>query len=177
MTALEAGRPGDARVVLSPAFLVGFLALAAPVRAQPSVHVAVDATATGTPLLRVWAMYGYDEINYTTTPEGKALLGALVAAHTAPVHVRNHFLFNTGDGVPAMKWGSTNVYTEDANRNPVYTWDLTDGIMDAITGAGAFPFVELGFMPEALSQRPAPYRNSSSLALDSGCFYPPRRVP
>ena len=38
------------------------------------------------------------------------------------VHVRIHFLLNTGDGTPAMKWGSTNVYTEDAAGNPVYTW-------------------------------------------------------
>ena len=33
-----------------------------------------------------------------------------------------------------MKWGSTNVYTEDAAGNPVYSWTLTDGIMDTITG-------------------------------------------
>ena len=90
--------------------------------------------------------------------EGTALLGTLAAAHSAPVHIRNHFLLNTGDGTPAMKWGSTNVYTEDAAGNPVYDWTLTDGIMDAITGAGAFPFVEIGFMPEALSTHPTPIR-------------------
>jgi xylan 1,4-beta-xylosidase len=151
------------------------LALTAPARAQApaTVTVSVDATAPGAPLERVWPFHGYDEINYGTTPEGEALLGALAAAHTAPVHVRNHFLLNTGDGTPAMKWGSTDVYTEDAAGNPVYTWTLTDGIMDAITGAGAFPFVELGFMPEALSTHPTPYRNSSTTTLDGGCFYPP----
>ena len=102
----------------------------------------------------------------TTRPirEGKALLAAIAAAHTSPVHVRNHFLLNTGDGTPAMKWGSTNVYTEDDAGNPVYDWTLTDGIMDAITGVGALPFLELGFMPEALSTHPVPYRNSSTLA-------------
>jgi xylan 1,4-beta-xylosidase len=156
----------------------GLLALASPVRAQAqaTVNVSVDATsatAAGTPLERVWPFHGYDEINYTTTPEGTALLGAIAAAHTAPVHVRSHFLLNTGDGTPAMKWGSTNVYTEDAAGNPVYSWTLTDGIMDAITAAGALPFVELGFMPQALSTHPDPYRNSSTTALDGGCFYPP----
>ena len=153
----------------------GLLALASPVRAQTpaTVNVSVDATAAGTPLERVWPFHGYDEINYTTTPEGEALLGTIAAAHTAPVHVRSHFLLNTGDGTPAMKWGSTNVYTEDAAGNPVYSWDLTDGIMDTITGVGAFPFVEIGFMPEALSTHPTPYRNSSTTTLDGGCFYPP----
>ena len=121
----------------------------------------------------VWPFHGYDEINYTTTPEGAALLGAIAAAHVAPVHVRSHFLFNTGDGTPAMKWGSTNVYTEDAGGNPIYDWTLTDGILDTLAAAGALPFVELGFMPEALSTHPAPYRNASTTALNGGCFYPP----
>ena len=153
----------------------GVLAMTSPVRAQAvaSVNVSVDATAVGAPLERVWPFHGYDEINYTTTPEGEALLGVVAATQNAPVHVRSHFLLNTGDGTPAMKWGSTNVYTEDAAGNPIYSWDLTDGIMDTITGVGAFPLVELGFMPEALSTHPIPYRNSSTMTLDGGCFYPP----
>ena len=174
-------RPAGRDLVVSAALrrrpsCVGLLALiAAPARAPApaTVNVTVDATAEGTPLERVWPFYGYDEINYTTAPEGKALLGTLAAAHTAPVRVRSHFLLNTGDGTPAMKWGSTNVYTEDADGNPVYSWTLTDGIMDTITGAGAFPFVEIGFMPQALSTHPTPYRNTATTTLDSGCFYPP----
>ncbi len=157
------------------ACLAGLLALASPVRAQTpaTVEISVDATAAGTPLERVWPFHGYDEINDTTTPEGTALLGTLAAAHTAPVHIRSHFLLNTGDGTPAMKWGSTNVYTEDADGNPIYSWTLTDGIMDTITGVGAFPFVEIAFMPQALSTHPNPYLNRNTLTLDSGCFYPP----
>lgn len=157
------------------AWLAGLLALPAPAQAQTpaAVHIAVDATAAGTPLQRVWSFHGYDELNYTTTSEGRALLRTLVAAHTATVHVRTHFLLNTGDGTPAIKWGSTNVYTEDADGQPVYSWSLTDEIMDTITAAGAFPLVEIGFMPQALSQRPIPYRNSSTFVLDGGCFYPP----
>jgi xylan 1,4-beta-xylosidase len=143
-------------------------------RAQAqTVTISVDATAGGTPLERVWPYHGYDEVNYSTTPEGEALLKTLATAHTAPVHVRTHFLLNTGDGTPSLKWGSTNVYTEDAAGNPVYSWTLMDGIMDAITGAGAFPFAEIGFMPEALSTHPTPYQNSAVTALDGGCFYPP----
>lgn len=154
---------------------VGLLALIACGRQQApaTVNVSVDATAAGTPLERVWPFHGYDEINYTTTPEGEALLGAIAAAHTAPAYVRSHFLLNTGDGAPAVKWGSTNVYTEDAAGNPLYDWTLTDGIMDTITAAGAFPLVEIGFMPQALSTRPDPYRNSTATLLDGGCWYPP----
>jgi xylan 1,4-beta-xylosidase len=142
------------------------------VQAQ-TVNVSVDATAAGTPLERVWPYHGYDEVNYSTTAEGEALLKTLATAHTAPVHVRSHFLLNTGDGTPSLKWGSTNVYAEDAAGNPVYSWTLMDGIMDAVTGAGAFPLVEIGFMPEALSTHPTPYQNSAVTALDGGCFYPP----
>jgi len=53
-------------------------------RAQAqTVSVSVDATAVGTPLERVWPYHGYDEVNYSTTPEGEALLKALATAHTA----------------------------------------------------------------------------------------------
>lgn len=157
------------------AWLIAMLGATGGERAQgaPPVQVTVDATAAGAPLERVWAFHGYDEINYTTVPEGAALLGTIAAAHTAPVHVRSHFLLNTGDGTPSLKWGSTNVYTADAAGVPVYDWTLTDGIMDTLTAAGVFPFVEIAFMPQALSSHPNPYRNASTLSLNSGCFYPP----
>ena len=133
----------------------------------------VDATAARTPLEPVWAFYGYDEANYTTTPQGEELLRTLSQVNTAPVYVRTHFLFNTGDGTPELKWGSTNLYTEDAAGNPVYDYALIDQIMDATVGAGAFPLLQFGFMPQALSSRPDPYRNSETYTLDGGCFYPP----
>jgi len=145
----------------------------ASAQTRDAVSIGVDATQAGSALERVWAFHGYDEVNYTNTQEGMELLRTLASAHTADVHVRTHFLFNTGDGTPAMKWGSTNLYTEDASGNPVYDYTLIDAVMDATTGAGALPFVELGFMPEALSTRPNPYRNSATHLLDGGCFSPP----
>ncbi len=162
------------RVTYGVAAMVAAVSAGLLGRAQAqTVSVSVDATAAGTPLERVWPYHGYDEVNYSTTPEGEALLKALATAHTAPVHVRSHFLLNTGDGVGSLKWGSTNVYTEDAAGNPVYSWTIMDGIMDAVTGAGAFPFTEIGFMPEALSTHPTPYQNTAVTTLDGGCFYPP----
>ena len=138
-----------------------------------AVTIDVDATAAGTPLEPVWAFYGYDEANYTTTQEGEELLRTLAAAHTAAVRIRTHFLFNTGNGVPSLKWGSTNLYTEDDSGNAVYDYTLIDQIMDATLRAGAFPLVEIGFMPQALSTQPDPYQNSDVYVLDGGCFYPP----
>ena len=64
----------------------GLLAAGAPgcAPAPATVNLTVDATAAGTPLERVWAFHGWDEINDTTTPEGTALLGAIARrAHRA----------------------------------------------------------------------------------------------
>ena len=57
----------------------------------------------------------------TVTPEGTTLLATLAAAQSAQVHVRSHFLFNSGDGTPALKWGSTGVYSETPAANPFTT--------------------------------------------------------
>src|SRR3954454_19518747 len=106
----------------------------ANVRAQSTgtVDVAVDATAARTPLSRVWPYHGFDEVNYATTPDGRSLLAELAAAHTAPVHVRTHFLLNTGNGTPSLKWGSTNGYTEDCAGKTVSSRTLMGGIMSSI---------------------------------------------
>lgn len=141
--------------------------------AATATTITVDATAAGTPLKPIWAYHGYDECNYTTSADGKALLQTLGMIPPAAPHIRTHFLLNTGDGVASPKWGSTNVYTVDAAGNPVYDWTLMDGIMDTITDAGALPYVEIGFMPEALSTTPTPYQNSAITSLNGGCFYPP----
>jgi xylan 1,4-beta-xylosidase len=140
-----------------------------------TVNVTVDATGAVSPLKRIWAFHGYDEVNYTTTAPGQALLKTLGTIDTTPPHIRTHFLLNTGNGMPTtFKWGSTNVYTADANGNAVYDWTLMDGIMDTITSVGTLPFVEIGFMPHDLSVHPDPYQNSGVYNLDGGCFYPPK---
>ena len=73
------------------ASLLASLALGCTGTTNPSsaetVTISVDGAAPGTPLERVWAFHGYDELNYSTAPEGKALLATLAALHSAPVHV------------------------------------------------------------------------------------------
>ncbi len=134
-------------------------------------HIQIDA-GRRTPLRRIWRYVGYDEPNYTYTPNGQVLLARLGAMPDAPYFIRCHFLLCSGDGVGRPKWGSTNVYTEDANGAPIYTWDLVDRILDTTLEAGCVPFIELGFMPEALSTAPpdVPYADPRY----GGWRFPPR---
>ncbi len=138
------------------------------------VTIDIDAKDPGSPVNPIWAYFGYDEANYTTLPEAMDLLRTLSETQASPVRVRTHFLFNTGDGSPALKWGSTNVYTEDDEGAPIYDYTILDGIMDATIEAGTYPLFELGFMPKALSVEPEPYENSDPYVLDGGSLYPPR---
>ena len=41
------------------------------------MKISVDATAPGQPIERIWPFYGYDEVNYSTTAEGEALLKSI----------------------------------------------------------------------------------------------------
>jgi xylan 1,4-beta-xylosidase len=107
----------------------------------------------------VWAWFGYDEPNYTYMKDGKKLLSELSALSPVPVYVRVHNLLTSGDGTPALKWGSTNIFNEDANGNPVYDWTIIDKIFDTYIERGMRPLAEMGFMPEALSSKPQPYRH------------------
>ena len=90
------------------------------------------------------------------------------------MQIRTHNLLTTGDSIPALKWGSTNAYTEDAAGHPIYDWKIIDKIFDTYLNSGAVPFVEIGFMPEALSTHPEPYRHHfPSGELFTGWTYPP----
>jgi xylan 1,4-beta-xylosidase len=159
---------------IGAATLVAGLVMWPRATAGQVVSVQVDATQRGERVKPVWPYYGFDECNYTTSADCIDLMQAVARMNDQPVHIREHFLLNSGDGTAALKWGSTNVYMEDANGRPVYSWDLMDPIMDAVVASGCRPLVEIGFMPKDLSSRPEPYRNSDTYKLDGGCFYPPK---
>ena len=99
----------------------------------------------------VYAWFGYDEGNFTTMHDGKALLRKFHDLSPVPVRVRAHHLLTSGDGVADLKWSSTNVYSEDASGKPVYDFKILDGIFDEFKAAGVTPMVELGFMPKDLA--------------------------
>jgi xylan 1,4-beta-xylosidase len=146
--------------------------------AQPTtIHVDMNKeTGDMTP---VWAWFGYDEPNYTYMKDGKKLLSEIAALSPVPVYVRAHSLLVTGDGTPALKWGSTNAYTEDANGKPVYNWRIIDSIFDTYIQRGMKPLAQIGFMPEALSTNPTPYRHywkpgDPYANIYTGWAYPPK---
>ena len=143
--------------------------------AERNVAIEVHADQPDGPMIPIWNYFGYDEPNYTYASNGKKLLGELAALSPAPVYVRVHNLLTTGDGSGSLKWGSTNVYTEDSTGKPVYSWVILDRIFDTFHSAGIKPLVEIGFMPEALSTHPQPYRhNFPQGSVFTGWAYPPK---
>ena len=126
----------------------------------------------------VWRFFGHDEPNYTYMKDGKKLLGQLAALSPEPVYIRTHNLLTSGDGTPALKWGSTGVYSEDAGGRPRYDWTILDRIFDTYQERGVRPYVQIGFMPEALSTHPEPYRHrwtpGGKESISTGWAYPPK---
>lgn len=145
---------------------------------QTPVNITVDVSQQKAPLKPIWAWFGYDEPNYTTMKDGQKLLTALAALSPVPVYVRAHNLMNTGDGTAALKWGSTDMYTEDKDGNPVYNWAIVDKIFDSYVQRGMKPLAQIGFMPAALSPKPQPYQHTWApgkpyLEIMTGWAYPP----
>jgi xylan 1,4-beta-xylosidase len=142
--------------------------------AQPvSIHVhAAQPTGPYTP---IWNFFGADEPNYLYAPNGKKLLVELAALSPVPVYFRPHNLLTTGNGDGSLKWGSTNVYNEKPDGTPVYDFTVTDRIFDALIEAHVRALVEIGFMPEALSTHPEPYRHTFPKGdIFTGWTYPPK---
>ncbi len=143
--------------------------------APTPVEITVDASAPDGTMPRAWSYFGYDEPNFTYSANGRKLLHELAALSPVPVYIRTHNLLTSGDGKGSLKWGSTNAYTEDAAGNPVYDWTIVDRIFDAYRDAGVRPLVEIGFMPEAMTTGPAPYRHSFPKgSVFTGWSYPPK---
>jgi xylan 1,4-beta-xylosidase len=128
--------------------------------AQEAVAIRVDANLKSGPLKPIWAYIGYDEPNYTYMKYGPKLIAELQQMNPVPVYFRAHSLLVTGDGKAALKWGSTNAYTEDAAGKPIYDWKIVDQIFDTYVKVGAKPLVEIGFMPQAMSVKPEPYKHN-----------------
>jgi xylan 1,4-beta-xylosidase len=168
--------PGSSAPFLLPFVLLLLISTDAwPQQVPKEVDIQVHADQSQGALSPIWNYFGYDEPNYTYAANGRKLLGELAALGPTPAYVRVHNLLTTGDGAASLKWGSTNVYTEDAAGKPVYSWTILDKMFDAFHAAGIKPLVEIGFMPEALSTHPQPYRhNFPQGSIYTGWAYPPR---
>ncbi len=143
------------------------------------VTIRVDVERPGPELKPIWRFFGADEPNYAYMEHGDELLGHLGEMRPKEVFFRAHSLLVTGDGTPALKWGSTNAYTEDPQGKPVYDWTIVDRIFDSYLKNGVRPYVQIGFMPQALSVKPEPYRHhwtprAKYDEIYTGWAYPPK---
>jgi xylan 1,4-beta-xylosidase len=143
------------------------------------VSIRIDTSKSKGEMKPVWSFFGYDEPNYTYMKDGKKLLSELAELSPVPVYVRTHNLLTSGDGTAALKWGSTNAYTEDSAGRPRYDWTIVDRIFDTLVERRMKPLVEIGFMPEALSVKPQPYRHEWGIdkpysSIFTGWAHPPR---
>ena len=126
-----------------------------------------------------WRFFGADEPNYATMKNGRKLVTELGALAPKQVYFRAHNLLTSGDGTPALKWGSSGAYEEDAAGAPRYDWKILDGIFDTYLERGVKPYVEIGFMPKALSVKPDPYQHhwtpeAKYDEIYTGWAWPPR---
>ncbi len=131
--------------------IVGTAILAAACQAQTPVTVNVDLSKPQGAYKPIYSWFGYDESNYTTMKYGTQLLRELHDLTPAPVYIRAHHLLTSGNGVPELKWSSSNVFSLDQTGKPVYDFTITDQTFDAYKNAGVRPMVELGFMPKDLA--------------------------
>jgi xylan 1,4-beta-xylosidase len=143
------------------------------------VSIRVDVAQTKDELRPFWRFFGADEPNYGYLKDGQKLLTELGQLRPGSVYFRTHNLLTTGDGTPALKWGSTNAYREDAQGNPIYDWTILDRIFDNYLKRGVKPYVQIGFMPKALSTKPEPYQHhwTPTAKYDeiyTGWAYPPK---
>jgi xylan 1,4-beta-xylosidase len=146
---------------------------------QDQAKIRVDLSKKKEKMKPIYAWFGYDEPNYTYMKDGKKLLSEIADLSPVPVYVRAHSLLVSGDGVPSLKWGSTNAYTEDAQGNPIYDWTIIDKIFDTYVERGMKPLAQIGFMPEALSTHPVPYKHfwkpgDKYNDIYTGWAYPPK---
>jgi xylan 1,4-beta-xylosidase len=156
---------------------LALLALSGAASAQNStdtpVSVTVDLARKIGPYKPIYAWFGYDEANFTTMRDGRKLLRELRDLSPVPVNVRTHFLLASGDGVAALKWSSTNVYSEDADGKPVYDFRIIDGIFDEYKDAGVTPMFELGFTPKPMVSDSGTYEDHYPQSATGGTVHSP----
>jgi xylan 1,4-beta-xylosidase len=168
------------RRLILPLICIATITAGASAAEQASIPVTihVDASHTLGPWKPAWRFFGYDEADYTFMPAGQRLLSEIGQIDQAQIYIRCHHLLTSGNGVPALKWSSTNAYSEDDSGKPVYDWSITDKIFDSYIQRGLKPYVQIGFMPKALSIRPdiypSPTDPTQRVPVDAGQAYPPK---
>jgi xylan 1,4-beta-xylosidase len=166
--------------LFSAMLVLGILPMLGADRIEGSfpVSVRVNAGTTLGELKPIWRFFGADEPNYAYMKHGRKLIGELGELSPRNVYFRAHNLLTSGDGTPALKWGSTGAYREDGEKRPIYDWTILDRIFDTYLERGVRPYVQIGFMPKDLSIRPEPYQHQWTPRaryeqIYTGWAYPP----
>lgn len=115
----------------------------------PAVKLQIDVTARGSPLPHFWEqMFGSGRAVLSLRDDYRKDLEAVHAA-TGFGYVRFHGIFD--DDVGLVNRGKDGKIT--------YNFSYIDRIYDGLLARGVKPFVELGFMPEALSSDPSKHHS------------------
>src|SRR5271157_4694553 len=162
--------------------ILGVMGFAVASAAEPPaafpVSITVDAAKPVGELTPIWRFFGADEPNYAYMKDGKKLLSELGQLGGPQVYFRTHHLLTSGDGAYSLKFGSSSAYKEDTNGTPIYDWTINDKIFDTYLQRGVKPYVEIGFMPEALSTHPQNYPHNPPVnkmaPVAGGQSYPPK---
>ena len=168
-----------ALLILAAALLSASVLHAAEEAPPFPVAIRVDAAKAKGELKPIWRFFGADEPNYAYMKDGKKLLTELGRLGPQTAYFRPHSLLVSGDGTPALKWGSTGAYREDAQGRPSYDWTIIDRIFDTYLERGLKPYVQIGFMPKELSVKPEPYQHrwtpkAKYDEIYTGWAYPPK---
>src|SRR5688572_15353960 len=102
------------------------ISVSEPIRAR----IRVDSSQSLGELRPIWRYFGADEPNYACMKHGQKLLHELGELAPKQVYFRTHNLLTSGDGTPALKWGSTGAYREEDGK-AIYDWAILDRIFDA----------------------------------------------
>jgi xylan 1,4-beta-xylosidase len=148
-------------------------------REERAVAIRVRADQPGGELRPIWRFFGADEPNYAYMKDGEQLLRELGRLGPPQTYFRTHNLLTSGDGTPALKWGSTGAYREGRDGKPVYDWTIVDRIFDTYRERKVKPYVQIGFMPRDLSVKPEPYQHrwkpgDRYETIYTGWAHPPR---
>ncbi|MFQ5650063.1 MAG: hypothetical protein ACE5IY_08980 [bacterium] len=121
----------------------------------------------------IWRSFGYDEINWTTTPRGKQLLHEIGQLSRTPCYIRCHHTFTSGNGLSFPTRGSTNICRGVERDGLRLDFTILDQVIETLLQNNCKPVVELGFMPDVLSRGPA-RKPAYDYSLGDLWRYPPK---
>lgn len=123
---------------------------------MPDINIEIDCNAAVGSLRPIWRSFGYDEINWTYTPRGKQVFREISKLSEQPYYIRCHHTFTSGNALSTPTKGSTNVCTAINAAGMKLDFTVLDQVLETFLANNCKPIMELGFMPDVLSNAPKP---------------------